>query len=129
MPTECRVYHNSLLKYNSQTKFDYLKQSHTLKITEDDRDRSWEFPKILKYSDEKGVDGNTSHNYLVEWNDMNKRKSWVNFFALSLRNSLPNISFACKKEYLENMHFCHLIQLMQYCKSKPSIIIAKIQKD
>jgi hypothetical protein len=55
--TECRGYHNSLLESNSQAKFDCLRQLNTLDITEYDKDRSWECTKLLKYCEEKGVDG------------------------------------------------------------------------
>jgi hypothetical protein len=56
---------------------------------------------------------------------MNKSKSLVNFFALSLSNPTTIISFAKKNDYLNNMTLCHLIK---YCKSNPSTIIAKAQK-
>jgi hypothetical protein len=56
---------------------------------------------------------------------MNKSQSWVNFFALSLSNPTPIISFARKNYYLDKILFCHFIQ---YCKSKPSTIIPKVQK-
>ena len=60
----------------------------------------------------------------IEWNDMNKSQSWVNFFALSLSNPTPIISFARNDGYLDKMPFCHLIQ---YCKSNPSTNSAKGQ--
>ena len=56
---------------------------------------------------------------------MNKSHSWVNFFALSLSNPTPIISFSRNNEYLDKVSFCHLIT---YCKSKPSTSITKIQK-
>jgi hypothetical protein len=59
-------------------------------MTEDDKDKSWGCTKVLQYSEEKEVNGNTSYNYFVEWNNMNKSQSLVNFFPLSL------ISFARK---------------------------------
>jgi hypothetical protein len=46
-----------------------------LDMTEDDKDRSWEFTKMLKCCKEKGVDGNTSYDCLVQWNEMNKSQS------------------------------------------------------
>ena len=49
----------------------------------------------------------------------------MNFFALSLSNPTPIISFARNNQYLDKIPLCHLIP---YCKSKPSTIIAKIQK-
>jgi hypothetical protein len=48
------------------------------------------------YSEEKGVDRNTSHDRLVEWNDMNKSKSWVNFFVLSLSSGVSTNSTGIK---------------------------------
>jgi hypothetical protein len=33
-----------------------------------------------------------NHKCLVEWNDVNKTKSWVNYFALSISNPKPIIS-------------------------------------
>jgi hypothetical protein len=48
---------------------------HTLDMTEDDKDRSWECTKVLKYSEEKEMDGNTSCKCLITWNDMNKSQS------------------------------------------------------
>jgi hypothetical protein len=124
--TECRVYHNALLESNSQSKIYSLRKLHTLDMKEDDKEKSLECTKVLKYSEEKGVDGNTSYNCLIEWNGMSKSQSWVNFFALSLSNPIPFISFASKNQYLDKIPFCHLI--VQYCKSKPSTIIAKAQK-
>jgi hypothetical protein len=71
------------------------------------------------------MDVSTSCNCLVEWNDMNKSKLWVNFFSLSLSNPTPIISFERENDYLDKISFCHLVQ---YCKSKPSTIIAKAHK-
>jgi hypothetical protein len=59
---EFRVYHSTLLVSNSQSEFDLLRQLHTLNMTEDAKDRSWGCNKVLKPSEEKGVDGNTSYN-------------------------------------------------------------------
>ena len=47
------------------------------------------------------------------------------FFALSLSNPTPTISFARNNKFMYKMPFCHLIQ---YCKSKKSVDIAGIQK-
>jgi hypothetical protein len=41
---------------------------------------------MIKYFNDKEADGSTIHNFLVEWNDINKTKSWINFFALGLCN-------------------------------------------
>jgi hypothetical protein len=64
---------------------------------------------------------------LVEWNDINKTSSWVNydFFALSLRNPKPIISFARNNNLLDKMTFCHLTQ---YCRSNTEVDIARILK-
>jgi hypothetical protein len=101
-------------KFNGQGNFKNI----------DNKDRSWEFTKVLNYSEAKGADSNTSYNCLVEWNDMNKSQSWMNLFSLSLSNSTPIISFARKNVYLNKMLCCHIIQ---YNKSKPSTIIESIQ--
>jgi hypothetical protein len=63
----------------------------------------------------------------VEWNDINKTKSWVNddFFALSLSNPKPIISFARNNNLLDKMPFCHLTQ---HCRSNTAVDIARILK-
>jgi hypothetical protein len=65
-------------------------------------------------------------NCLVEWKKINKTQSWVNFFALSLSNPTPIIAFARANNVLNKMPFCHLIQ---YCKSKTEVKIAKMQNE
>jgi intein-encoded DNA endonuclease-like protein len=61
----------------------------------------------------------------VEWNDVNKTKSWVNYFALSLSNHKPIISFSRKNNLLDKMPFYHLTQ---YCRSNTAVDIARILK-
>jgi hypothetical protein len=61
----------------------------------------------------------------VEWNDINKTKSWVNYFALSLSNAKPIISFAMDNKLLDKMTFCHR---NQYCRSNTAVDIAMILK-
>jgi hypothetical protein len=61
----------------------------------------------------------------VEWNDINKTKSWVNYFALSLSNPKPIVSFARNNNLLEKIPFCHLTQ---YCRSNTAVDIARILK-
>jgi hypothetical protein len=61
----------------------------------------------------------------MEWNDINKTKSWVNYFALSLNNPKAIISFARNNNLLDKMHFCHLIQ---YCRLNTAVDIARILK-
>ena len=47
--SEFRLYPNNLLESNSQSKLDFLSQLHTLDMTEDGIDRSWECTKMFKY--------------------------------------------------------------------------------
>jgi hypothetical protein len=61
----------------------------------------------------------------VESNDVNKTKSLVNYFALSLSNPKPIISFARNNNLLDKMLFCHLTQ---YCRSNTAVDIARILK-
>jgi hypothetical protein len=63
----------------------------------------------------------------VEWNDINKTKSWVNcdHFALSLINPKPIFSFAKKNDLLDKMPFFYLTQ---YCRSNTAVDIARILK-
>jgi hypothetical protein len=62
----------------------------------------------------KGDVNSSNHKCLVEWNDVNKTKPWVNYFALSLSNPKPIISFARNNNLLDKMPFCHLTH---YCRS------------
>jgi hypothetical protein len=78
----------------SQIDFDRLLQIHMLDDTKEDNDMSWECHKVVDYCKEKGDVNNSNHKCLVEWNDINKTKSWVNYFALSLSNPTPIISFS-----------------------------------
>jgi hypothetical protein len=61
----------------------------------------------------------------VEWNDINKTNSWVNYFASSLSNPKPAISFARNNNISDKMPFCHL---NQYCSSNTAVDIARILK-
>jgi CO dehydrogenase/acetyl-CoA synthase epsilon subunit len=72
-------------------------------MTEDDKDRSWDCTKVLKDCEEKGLDGNTSYDCIVEWNDINKSQSRVNLFALNQRNHKCTLSFARKNDNPEKM--------------------------
>jgi hypothetical protein len=49
----------------------------------------------------------------------------VNYFALSLSNPKPIISFARNNNLLNKMPFCHLTQ---YCRSNTAVDIARIHK-
>jgi hypothetical protein len=78
--------------------------------TEEDNDMSWECCKVVDYSKEKGDNHSSNHKCLVEWNDINKAKSWVNYFALNLNNPKTIISFARNNNLLDKMPFCHPTQ-------------------
>ena len=94
-------------------------------MAENDSDMSWECSKVLEHCEERGAGRSTNHKSLVEWNDINKSQSWLNFFALSLMNPTPTISFARNNNFMYKMPFCHLIE---YCKSKSSENISGTQK-
>jgi hypothetical protein len=83
---ECKFYHNVLLNIKSQVDFYRLLQLHMLYKTEKDKDMSWECFKVVDYCKEKGDVNSSNHNCPVEWNDINKTKTWLNFFALSISN-------------------------------------------
>jgi hypothetical protein len=61
----------------------------------------------------------------VEWNDINKTESWVNYLALSLSNPKPIISFARNNNLLDMIPFFYLTQ---HCRSNTAIDIARILK-
>jgi hypothetical protein len=86
---------------------------------------SCEFHKVVDFCKEKGYVNSSNHKCLVEWNDINKTKSWMKYFALSLSNPKPIISFATNNSLLDKMPFCHLTQ---YCRSNTSVDIARILK-
>jgi hypothetical protein len=59
---------------------------------------------VVDYCKEKGKNRKSSnHKCLVEWNDINKTKSRVNYFALSLSNPKPIILFTRKNNLLYKM--------------------------
>jgi hypothetical protein len=109
----------------SQIDFDRLLQLHMLDKTEEDNDMSWECCKLVEYCKEKGDVNSSNHKCLVEWNDVNKNKSLVKYFALSLSNSKPIISFSRNNNLLDKMPFYHLTQ---YCRSNTAVDIASIPK-
>jgi hypothetical protein len=121
---ECKVYHNVLMNTKSQVDFDPLLQLHILDQTEEDNDMSWECHKVVDQCKEIGDVNSSNLKCVVEWNDINKTKSWVNYFALCL---IPKhiISFARNNKLLDKMPFCHLTQ---YCRSNTAIDIARIFK-
>jgi hypothetical protein len=77
---ECKVYHNVLLNTRSQVDIYCLLQLNMLDKTEEDKHMSWEYYEVVDYCKEKRDDHNSNHMFLVEWNDINKTKSLVNFF-------------------------------------------------
>jgi hypothetical protein len=81
------------LNTKSQVDFDCLVQLHMLDNTEEDNDMSWEWHKVVDDS-KKGDVNSSNHKCLVEWNDINQNKSWMDYFTLSLSNPKPIISFA-----------------------------------
>jgi hypothetical protein len=120
---ECKVYHNVLMKTKSHVDFDCLSQLHLLDKTEENKDMSWKCYKVVEYFKEKGDLNISNHKCLVEGNDINKTKSWVNYFALSLIRPTPIVSFARKNNLLDKMPFCHR---NQYCRSNTAVDIARI---
>jgi hypothetical protein len=61
----------------------------------------------------------------VEWININKTNSWVNYFVLSLSNTKPIISFARKNNLLDKISFSHL---NQHYRSITAVDIARILK-
>ena len=111
------------MKSKSQIDFDRLLQVHNLDKAEEDRENSWECSKVLTHYEDRGEDCNIQHNLLVDWNDINKTKSWVNFFSPSLSNPIPIISFARHNNLLYKMSFP---RLTQYFRTKTAIEMAKV---
>jgi hypothetical protein len=97
------------LNTKSQVDFDRFLQLHMLDNTEEDKYMSWECHEVVEYH-KKGDVNSSNHKCLVEWNDINKTESWVNYFALSLSNPKPIISFARNNKLLDKMPFFHLTQ-------------------
>jgi hypothetical protein len=122
---ECKVYYSVFMNNKSQIDFDRLLQLHMIDSTEEDNDMSWDCHKVVDYCKEKGDVNISNHKCLLEWNDVNKTKSWVNYFALSLSNPKPIISFARNNNLLDERPFCHPTQ---YCRSNTAVDIARILK-
>jgi hypothetical protein len=80
---ECKFYHNVLMNTKSQLDFVCCLQLHMLDKNEEDNDMSWEDYKVVDYCKEKEIiTAQIISVWLnVEWNDINKTKSWVNYFA------------------------------------------------
>jgi hypothetical protein len=98
---EYKFYHNVLLNAKYQVVFDRLLQLHMLDKTGEDNDMSWECYKVVEYCKEKGDVNSSNHKCLVEWNDLNMTKLWVNYFALSFSNPKPIISSARNNNLLD----------------------------
>jgi hypothetical protein len=86
---ECKVYHNVLMNTKSQIDFDRLLQLHLVDKIEEDNDMSWQCCNVVDCCKEKGDVNSSNHKCLLEWNDINKTISLVNYFTLSLSNSKP----------------------------------------
>jgi hypothetical protein len=119
---ECRAYKIIILEPNLQCQLDHLRQLHTLDRLEDGHDRSWECSKVLKYTKERTEDDGVDHRCLVEWNDLSKSQSWVNFFTLCLSNPKPIISFSREHKLLDKFPFFNLIP---YRKLKMSFHVSQ----
>jgi hypothetical protein len=93
--------------------------------TEEYNDMSWECHKVVNYYKQKGEFNSSNHKCLVKWNDINKTKSWVNYFALSLSIPKSIISSVRNNNLLDKIPFCHLTQ---YFRSNTAVDIARILK-
>jgi hypothetical protein len=83
----------------SQVDFDLLLQLHMLDNTEEDNDMSWECQKVFDYCKQKGDVNSSDHNCLVEWNDINKTKSWVNYGLFLIKSQYSyTYHFICKEQ-------------------------------
>jgi hypothetical protein len=107
----------------SQIDFDCLLQLYILDETEEYKDLSWQCCTVVDSCKEKGDVNSSNHKCLVEWNDDDKTKSWMNFSAIILINPKPIILFARNNNLLDKMPFCHLTQ---YCRSNTAVDIARI---
>jgi hypothetical protein len=118
------MYHDGLIMLKSQVDFDHLRNLHLLDKNEVG-DTSWQYINMLKYNEDRRANNGHQCNCLVEWNNVNKTQSSINFSALSLSNPIPIISFARTNKVLDKMSFRHLVQ---YCQSKTEVEIAMVQK-
>jgi hypothetical protein len=93
--------------------------------TEEDNDMSWGCCKVFDYCKEKGDYLRSNHKFLVEWNDVDKTKSWVNYFASILSNPKTIISFGRNNNLSDKIPFFHLTQC---CRSNTVVDIARMLK-
>jgi hypothetical protein len=122
---ECKIYHDTLMNSKSRNDFDRLRNLHTMDMIEEYNNKSWQWSKMLEYNEERGASGEHQLNCLVEWKNLNKTQSWFNIFTLSHSNPTPIIAYTRANNVLDQMPFCHLIQ---YCKIKTEVEVARIQK-
>ena len=73
------MYHSVLMNSKSKIDFDCLRNLHILDMVEEGEDTSWKCSRMLEYHEDRGGDEIHHLNCLVEWDDMNKTQSWVNF--------------------------------------------------
>jgi hypothetical protein len=88
---ECKMYHDGLMRLKTQVDFDRLRNLHLLDKNEVG-DTSWQCIMTLKYNEDRGAKDGHQRNCLVEWNNVNKTQSCINFSALSLSNPIPIIA-------------------------------------
>jgi hypothetical protein len=82
--------------------------------TEEDKDMSWECHKVVDYCKEKGDVNSSNHKCLVEWNDVNKTKSLVNYDRLLQLHMLDQT-----EEDNDTSWECH--KVVDYCKEKGDV--------
>jgi hypothetical protein len=124
---ECKVYHDFLINAKYQDDFDFSGQLHSLDMmeTQEEKDIYWECCKVVNFCKEIGDDNGANQTCLVEWNNINKTKTRMKYFALSLNDPKTVISFASNNNLLDKMSFCHLTQIR---RSNTAVDIARIHK-
>jgi hypothetical protein len=96
---ECKIYHDVLLNTKSQVDFHRFLQLNMSDNTEGDKDMSWECHKVIDYCKQKGDVNSSNHNCLVEWNDTNKTKSWMNYELFLIKSQYSyTYHFICKEQ-------------------------------
>jgi hypothetical protein len=106
------------MNYKSKIDFDLMRNLNILDMAEESKDTSWECSKMFEYHEYR--EGNDGYylNCLVEWRNIDKIQSWMNFLALSLRNPTTIIYFARSNNILLKMPLLHPDQ---YCMSKTEL--------
>jgi hypothetical protein len=118
------VYHDALMKCKSRNDFNRLCNLHTLGMIGEDNGASWQCSKMIEYNQYREAGDEHQHNCLVEWKNINKIQSWVNFFALSLGNPTPIIKFARANNALHKMPSRNLVY---HCKGKTGNEFSRVQ--